>query len=407
MNERPPEREPRGWSDRARPIGRSGPRAAHLVFVVALGLVGSGPTAAQATGASGGGGASTTKAADTPSTAVTGILKVKSPIPGASVWIDHELVGEAPITRYIPVGPHTVRLSVDGFDPFVRKIEVKQGSTAEVTATFVPGQGTVEFAAEPGGGKVVVDGKESWPLPVRLPAMTEGAHRYRIEAPGAEPMEGEFTFQKSKNLLIFQRLPSSAGRFDLRSEPPAARVWLDGEERGLTPLELSGIPAGKHVVRLSLDGYGDVFRRLDTSKGEKGVVSAKLRGGGGSLTVRTGAPDATVLVEGAPATVGEELHIDHLDRGRYEISVERPGFKSASVEITMGGGGRQGLRAELIAEGQPGRSELVPVKPLTQRWTFWTAVGVSAAGLTTGGILLAAALEPEPIPEGDVVVTLP
>ena len=45
--------------------------------------------------------------------------------------------------------------------------------------------------------------------------------------------------------------------------------------------------------------------------------------------------------------------------------------------------------------------------PFYQRWTFWTAVGVGAAGIATGSIIAIVGSQPVAIPEGDVVVPLP
>ena len=47
------------------------------------------------------------------------------------------------------------------------------------------------------------------------------------------------------------------------------------------------------------------------------------------------------------------------------------------------------------------------MKPLTQRWGFWAAVGGGAAVGVGAGVGTAVALQPEPLPSGDTVVTLP
>ena len=44
-------------------------------------------------------------------------------------------------------------------------------------------------------------------------------------------------------------------RISVRTSPPAATVFLDGEYVGLTPLHLPNVSSGKHVLRLAKAGY--------------------------------------------------------------------------------------------------------------------------------------------------------
>jgi PEGA domain len=49
----------------------------------------------------------------------------------------------------------------------------------------------------------------------------------------------------------------SVGNLTVASSPMGASVLIDGVYYGVTPLDLTGIPAGNHMVRLALSGYYD------------------------------------------------------------------------------------------------------------------------------------------------------
>jgi hypothetical protein len=51
------------------------------------------------------------------------------------------------------------------------------------------------------------------------------------------------------------RAEEQAARLEVVSEPTGAQVFLDGSEMGLTPIELSDLEPGDHLLRLRLDGY--------------------------------------------------------------------------------------------------------------------------------------------------------
>jgi hypothetical protein len=47
------------------------------------------------------------------------------------------------------------------------------------------------------------------------------------------------------------------GNITVASSPMGAAFLIDGVYRGITPLDLTGIPSGNHIVRLTLSGYYD------------------------------------------------------------------------------------------------------------------------------------------------------
>ena len=344
-------------------------------------------------------------AAPAPADANTGIVRVASPKPGATVRIDNEEAGDAPVTRYLPEGPHTFRVSVDGYEPYVRRITVTPGTTIDVTAQLVPGKGTVEFQVEPAGAKLIINNKQEWPLPVRLSDVGPGKYIYRIEAPGYETVNGSFEFSEGRNLFFAHTLRPTRGLFSFSSAPDGAEVFLDGTSVGCTPLELTDIPPGAHSARLDLDGYSTVIRAMDTSDGSMGLVNVRLPTQGARLVVHTHHADAAVTVDGTPIGTGRVVRIPSLERGHYDVTVTAPGLAPATGRADVPPKGQVGLRARLRADAAD--SAVLPSRPLYQRWVFWTAVGVGAAGGVTAAVLIHNATVPDPVPEGDVVVYVP
>lgn len=342
-----------------------------------------------------------------PPEAETGVLQIAAPVDGAVVYIDNVEAGVAPITQYVPAGPHLVRVAADGYDPYVRKVEVKAGARARVTASLLKGGGTVEFQSTAPGATLVIDERGSSAVPVRLKDIDPGEHGWRVTAPGHEPSAGTFTLRERGNVFVMAELISSRGLFVVTSEPPGAQVRLDGEPRGATPLSLEGVSQGEHVVDLQLDGYARTIQLVDTSDGAKGEVRTTLSSKGGKAIIKTGSADATVRISGVVVGTGKKVVVPLLARGRYPVEVEKPGAKAATGRLKIGDGGRSAYKASWSEDGGRGRSKVVALPPFYENWVFWTAVGVGAGGAVTGGVLVRQATKPIPIPEGDVVVTLP
>jgi hypothetical protein len=335
----------------------------------------------------------------------TAIVRLSSPQPGARVYIDNVEVGETPISRYVEPGSHTIRITTDFAEPFVRRIEATAGATVEVRANFLPGTGSVEFAPAAPGAQVTIDGGAPVPTPVRLHDLPEGKHRYRIEAEGFEPFEGTLQTVRGRNYLVAPTLQRGDGMVSIRSVPDGLEVWLDGASVGITPLTLEDVPPGKHTVRVLTPDGVLLLRELDNSSGAKTELSLRAPDTTARLTVLTGSRDAVVRLSGEAIGTGKKVRLAGVERGEYLLSVEAEGADDVARKVVVPAEGSAWYTAELAEAG--GASTLREGRPLTRRWGFWTAVGAGAAGVGAGTVLVAAAIGPVDVPEPAAVVTLP
>jgi hypothetical protein len=335
----------------------------------------------------------TAAAADGP----TGILKVRSNVEGAEVWLDGALLGATPLTKYLAVGAHQIRVVADRYDPFVRRVEIAEDKTLEVQASLTPGTGTIEFTGPP-GARLLLDGTDRGPLPIRLPGPNPGTHAWRVEAPKFEPAEGRIEFVGGRNYLVDVKLPSSRGVFVVESTPAGATVSLDGKNVGATPLRLENIEPGRHVVLVTHPDRAAILRVVDTTDGTRGEVKATLPTTGGVLDITTGSTDAQVLLDGAPVGAGAHVTVGPFEKGKMKVQV-LVGDRKVTDTVSVPARGTVALRVA--------GDSLLERKPLVQRWGFWAIVGGAAVagGATTAAVVVATA--PEPPPTGDTVVVLP
>ena len=161
--------------------------------------------------------------------------------------------------------------------------------------------------------------------------------------------------------LKLDALSKGPASLSLTTDPPGALVTVDGEIAGTTPLSQPMVP-GKHVIRISQDGYIAVEREV-------------------------------IFVEG----VGEELKYD-LEKLPSRLPGKRWGYASLAVGILGIGGGialtaLDGRNYSLDCEGanvkDPGITGDKECKYLFN--TKWYGVGATIAGaalVTLGAVIL-------------------
>jgi hypothetical protein len=67
------------------------------------------------------------------------------------------------------------------------------------------------------------------------------------------------------------------GGLEIDSDPDGARVFVDGEEVGVTPIQLKDLPVGSRVVRVEADGYATWTTAARVVANRRARVSAVLQ----------------------------------------------------------------------------------------------------------------------------------
>lgn len=101
----------------------------------------------------------------------------------------------------------------------------------------------------PAGAVVFVDGQERGPAPLTV-TVGDGAHDVVAERPRWMPAHAHVDRAGRVDL----KLTRPPARLRVTSTPPGARVFLDGVDVGLTPLELDAAAFELHHLRIEYDG---------------------------------------------------------------------------------------------------------------------------------------------------------
>ena len=206
-----------------------------------------------------------------------------------------------------------------------------------------PTTGTLTVGTNPDGIAVFVDGvsRGTTPLNVSLPA---GDHVLELVTQGERrriPVTLAAGSQVSQYFELARQPASESGSLQIRSDPPNAKVTVDGQAYGRTPTVVNGLMPGPHRVLLE----------SDTDKvSEEVVIEA---GGTASLVVPMGRQPAGTLSGWIAVTAPAEVQIfenqrllgtSRTDRimlpvGRHQLEfVNEPlGYRSVrGVEVTSG-----------------------------------------------------------------------
>ena len=119
------------------------------------------------------------------------------------------------------------------------------------------------------------------------------------------------------------------------STPPGATVVLNGDERGVTPMEIRGVPPGEAVLHLRHPHRDDTLVRLTLARGESKVHRVSFPPAFGALEVVTNPRGARVTVDGRALDDVTPISLDPIPTGEHtvEVSIYGREAKTATIEV--------------------------------------------------------------------------
>lgn len=175
---------------------------------------------------------------------------------GAEVRIDGELSSVAtPGPVPVPAGERRVSVSLPGYSVWTDLLYVEpQQVVALNPITLRKADGQIRVESKPPGASVTVDGEYRGVTPVLVGVTSDRGHEIRAFKVGYAPKSVSVTVPTGKQKNLSFTLTALEGDMAIKTNPPDAELWIDGERRrpeGDT-LTLSAVP---HELEVKKAGY--------------------------------------------------------------------------------------------------------------------------------------------------------
>ena len=125
-------------------------------------------------------------------------------------------------------------------------------------------------------------------------------------------------------------------RLDITSQPSEATVRVDHKERGVTPMVLTELPPGPHLIHVSKANYRDAFESVVLEPGVCRTASLALEPLMGILLLTSVPTGSEVSLKGVSLGT-TPLLITTLESGTHRLTVSSPGYQTKEIDVTLEG----------------------------------------------------------------------
>lgn len=253
---------------------------------------------------------------------VAGLVLLKSAPVGADIEINGAHRGKTPLLLTdLPLGKYRLKASAPGYLGRDVEFDVESRTPQLVTVSLTSDSAVLILKTEPPGASVRVNGLSKGDTPCTIERLPAGENELVISLPGHVVYHSKIKLQANRQESLDITLEPSPGALSVVTIPSGARLFLDDNLCGQTPLALQAIASGTHIIRAELDGYTPVSRTLDFLQGEKKVEEIRLERDVGVLEVMVKPEGVKVFVDGLEVG-GALLGPDHsIPRFCQELAV--------------------------------------------------------------------------------------
>lgn len=202
-------------------------------------------------------------------------------------------------------------------------------------------QVTMVLRTFPEGAKASIDGfplKGTTPMALTM-AVDPGDHKLEFTFADGSKQTATATLKEGERVLLVESAPAEVS-LRVTTTPNGAQVFVDGKDRGPSPVTVKGLAFGKaHEVKATKDGYAPSTLRLRERQAAQGPVHLSLskQGGKGEVVLRSN-PSAQVFIDGKESGVTSD-EPRKLATGWHEVRLRVPTLgvdEKVTIEVPDG-----------------------------------------------------------------------
>ncbi len=273
------------------------------------------------------------------------LILIKTEPTGADVKYNGTSLGATPLlVTTLPSGQtHAFELSLNGYQS--KRIDVSVEGRAPVVReeTLPLDSGTVDCKTDPPGATVIVNGVERGTTPTTLTHIPKGLAAITVKLAGYRDETRELRLAPGEQQTLALTLKPLPARLNVVSSPEQARVFLDNDYQGKTPVTMSATP-GNHELRVELAGHAPVTRPVTLANGAEATEEFNLASVLGRLEVITTPPGAKISIDGravgttkaqGEAPRSQILPLENINAGEHSVMAHLDGYQDVSRRVTV------------------------------------------------------------------------
>lgn len=210
--------------------------------------------------------------------------------------------------------------------------------------------GNISVSSLPTGAAVLLDGiTTGTTTPTIIENVTSGSHIVLLRVAGYRDYTGSVTVSENATSTLSAALTPSPNSIYLYSNPAGAKVYINNNLQGQTPLTIGSVSNGNYQILIQYTGYSDWSQNITVNNNVQTVnaILTPLSATNGSIAIESDPSNAAVFLN--TEFKGKTPITLNISRGTYRVVIQKTGYLDWSNRISVTAGTNTDVYAELSA----------------------------------------------------------
>lgn len=194
----------------------------------------------------------------------TGSVSISSNPSGADVFINEVNRGQTPFNTELIPDSYEISIKKPGFVEFSDSISIDSGDEEIIHKDLEP-YGVISITSDPPNAKITIEETFEGNTPASIEARA-GDYVINLYKSGYREHEETITIASGEHIELHRAL-ELLGTISISSNPKDASVFMDGEWKGETPLEIEAEQGEKEIL-LKKIGYRAISEKINVKPGK-------------------------------------------------------------------------------------------------------------------------------------------
>ncbi len=251
----------------------------------------------------------------------------------ADIYIDEQFKAKGVFKDVLTQGKYRLKVVKPSHRTFSKEIDIVSGNPfVEKVPNLEPIYGKLNIDSNPFDADIYIDGKAYGKTPNQIQKILIGRHTLSLKKEGYKDINETIEIKEGKMLDRKYDL-NQITSIKISSTPADARIQIDGRDFGFTPANINTLDAGMHDLKLSKDGYKDVYDKFSITTGINTPLSYTLLSSDRHIMISSNPSNASVYIDGeyrgsTPLTIKEKP-------GTYKLELKKYDYKKFKKKITV------------------------------------------------------------------------
>ena len=248
----------------------------------------------------------------------------------ALIILDNKNLGFTPVTLKLKPGIYSLSVSKEGFIPFkTSSFVVSSALTGRTLKTNIILQqitGGLNIETVPSDATIFIDDVQIGKSPVQIKNLKTGLYLIKAVKEGYLTLEKKINITSTEIQSLVFNLSKEAGAIKVISEPTGATVLCDNIMIGVTPVLITNLSTGFHLIRVTKDEYNESEVTVNVEPKTTKEVSLILNPGNASLSIYTTPDKAECFVDNIKIGVSPVINYS-ITKNSHRLLVRKQGYK--------------------------------------------------------------------------------